>query len=152
MNWSKEVKLMAYNYPYFNNWPSNYSQINSVNNGYQQPPQMPQQTFQQPPQMPYKTNKLVVTSLDEAMMRSSELNSDTVYFDQNKDVLYNVKVDSRGYKTCDTYKVSKADAADSNTSNNEILAIKANMTELSNRVDMLTSKLQELFKPAEETK
>lgn len=25
---------MAYNYPYFNNWPSNYSQINS---GYQQP-------------------------------------------------------------------------------------------------------------------
>lgn len=93
---------MAYNYPYFNNWPSNYSQINSVNSGYQQPPQMPQQTFQQPPQMPYKTNKLVVTSLDEAMMRSSELNSDTVYFDQNKDVLYNVKVDSRGYKTCDT--------------------------------------------------
>lgn len=140
---------MAYNYPYFNNWPSNYSQINS---GYQQPSQMPQQTFQQPPQMPYKTNKLVVTSLDEAMMRSSELNSDTVYFDQNKDVLYNVKVDSRGYKTCDTYKVSKADAADSNTSNNEILAIKTNMTELSNRVDMLTSKLQELLKPAEETK
>ncbi len=145
MNWNKEVKFMAYNYPYFNNWPSNYSQINSVNNGYQQPPQMP-------PQMPYKTNKLVVTSLDEAMMRSSELNSDTVYFDQNKDVLYNVKVDSRGYKTCDTYKVSKADAADSNTSNNEILAIKTNMTELSNRVDMLTSKLQELLKPAEETK
>lgn len=143
---------MAYNYPYFNNWPSNYSQINSVNSGYQQPTQMPQQTFQQPPQMPYKTNKLVVTSLDEAMMRSSELNSDTVYFDQNKDVLYNVKVDSRGYKTCDTYKVSKADAADSNTSNNEISAIKANMTELSNRVDMLTSKLQELLKPAEETK
>lgn len=46
-----------------------------------------------------RTNKLLVTSLDEAIAKSNERNSETVYFDQGRPVIYIVKVDMNGVKS-----------------------------------------------------
>lgn len=45
------------------------------------------------------TNVWYVSSIDEALMRTNTRNSDVVYFDQDKDVFYRVKVDFDGRKT-----------------------------------------------------
>lgn len=52
------------------------------------------QNFNQP-----ITNVVYVTSLDEALMKTTNRNSDMIYFDQDKDVFYRVKVDYDGRKT-----------------------------------------------------
>lgn len=45
------------------------------------------------------TNIIRVTSLEEAVMRTTTRNSDMVYFDQDRDVFYRVRVDWDGKKT-----------------------------------------------------
>lgn len=55
--------------------------------------------------IPPKTNMPLVTSLTEAMSRTTELNSDTFYADQDKPVLYRVSVDMQGRKTYKTFEI-----------------------------------------------
>lgn len=75
----------------------------------------PQQQFQN-----NATNIVRVTSLEEAVMRTTTRGSDMVYFDQDRDVFYRVKVDWDGKKSWaefqfmlpavqDTAPVSKTD-------------------------------------------
>ena len=45
------------------------------------------------------TNIIRVTSLEEAVMRTTARNSDMVYFDQDRDVFYRVRVDWDGKKS-----------------------------------------------------
>lgn len=45
------------------------------------------------------TNIIRVTSLEEAVMRTTTRNSDVVYFDQDRDVFYRVRVDWDGKKS-----------------------------------------------------
>ena len=45
-----------------------------------------------------QTNITLVTSLEEAIMRTNARPSDMVYFDQGKDILYRVRVDMDGKK------------------------------------------------------
>ena len=45
------------------------------------------------------TNVIYVTSLDEALMKTNLRNSDMIYFDQDKDMFYRIKVDFEGRKT-----------------------------------------------------
>lgn len=45
------------------------------------------------------TNVIYVSSLDEALMRTDARNADMIYFDQDKDVFYRIKVDMDGRKT-----------------------------------------------------
>ena len=57
----------------------------------------PQAAFR--PQMatpPPITNIELVTSLEEALIRTNQRNSDMLYLDQNKPILYRVKVDVNG--------------------------------------------------------
>lgn len=66
----------------------------------------PQQQMQaQQPTIPTKTNVPLVTSLTEAMSRTTELNSDTFYADQDKPVIYRVSVDMQGRKTYKTFEI-----------------------------------------------
>ena len=66
---------MADNY---NSWQSQ----NGFGNGFNQP----------------VSNIILVTSIEEALFKSNTRNSDMVYFDQNRDVFYRVKVDLEGRK------------------------------------------------------
>lgn len=65
-----------------------YSPYNQ-NNGFNQQPQQP----------PIKTNHIYVTSLEDALARSVEPNSEIVYLHQDKPLLFNVKTDMLGKKT-----------------------------------------------------
>lgn len=74
----------------------------------------PQQQMQQPVQtapapsynvVPIKSNKIFVTSLDEALNRFAEPNSETIYLHQDQPLLFEVKVDAQGRKEYHTYEL-----------------------------------------------
>lgn len=73
---------MYNNYPYQNPYQ-----------GYMNQYQQTQQVIQP------KTNKVWVTSLEDAMARSVEPNSEYIYLHQDKPLLIEVKTDSQGRKT-----------------------------------------------------
>ena len=50
-------------------------------------------------QVPWNTNVTFVTSLEEALYRTNSRGSDMIYFHQNKDTFYRIKVDLDGRKT-----------------------------------------------------
>ena len=52
---------------------------------------------------PITTNVIKVTSLDEAIMQTTRRPSDMIYFNQDRDEFYNVKVDYEGRKTWATF-------------------------------------------------
>lgn len=72
---------------------------------YGQPQQQQQQNWGQPhyntyqPRVQFNTNVAYVTSLEEALIKTNMYNSDMIYFDQDKNVFYRVKVDQEGRKT-----------------------------------------------------
>lgn len=72
----------------FNNYPYQQPNYQGYYNNYQQQVQ---------PQL--KTNKVWVTSLEDAMARSVEPNSEYIYLHQDKPLLIEVKTDSQGRKT-----------------------------------------------------
>ena len=71
----------------FNNNPYQQPNYQGYYNNYQQ------QAFQP------KTNKVWVISLEDAMARSVEPNSEYIYLHQDKPLLIEVKTDSQGKKT-----------------------------------------------------
>lgn len=72
----------------FNNYPYQQPNYQGYYNNYQQ------QVQPQP-----KTNKVWVTSLEDAMARSVEPNSEYIYLHQDKPLLIEVKTDGQGRKT-----------------------------------------------------
>lgn len=54
------------------------------------------------------TNKSFVSSLEEALSRYADYNSDMVYFDENKDVMYNICTNGRGDKSWTILDISVA--------------------------------------------
>lgn len=89
-------------------------------NGFQAQSQVNAQPQAQQAVIPTKTNVPLVTSLTEAMGRTTELNSDTFYADQDKPFIYRVSVDMQGRKTYKTFEltdVTEQEVAQSSTSN-----------------------------------
>lgn len=99
----------AYNYGpgYLGNQPQ-YPSVNSqyMTNPYQniQPPQ-PTQAVPNTI-IPPTTNKRLCISQEDAMSRQVENNSSYVYFDQNKDIMYEVNTDAWGKKACNVYSLA----------------------------------------------
>lgn len=61
------------------------------------------------------TNVYKVTSLEEAIMRSTTRSSETVYYHQSKNEFYNVRVDADGNKSWQTFKYNLAGPEPVNT-------------------------------------
>ena len=74
---------------------------------------------------------VVVTSLEEALIRTSECNSDMVYFHQDKNEFYRVKVDSEGRKSWAAFPYSLHNQEDTTP------ATKADIRDLVTRVEAL---------------
>jgi hypothetical protein len=81
-----------------------------------------------------KTNKIYVTSLDEALSRTAERYSEMYYWDQSKPVIYVVRTDANMMKSWAeiTYNVPNQD--------NTTPVTKADLVELENRIAALESK------------
>lgn len=83
------------------------------------------------PQAPLNTNIVYVTSPEEALMRSNIRNSDIVYFDQDKNMFYRVKVDMDGKKSWATFMFNLPDSSENAP------ATKADIQQLSDRITEL---------------
>ena len=81
------------------------------------------------------TNVIYVTSLDEALMKTNLRNSDMIYFDQDKDAFYRVKVDYEGRKTWAQFSYT----APNNKEN--IPATKADIEYLLTKIERLEQKV-----------
>lgn len=57
------------------------------------------------------TNMVFVTSVEEALYKATQRNSDVVFFDQDKPVFYRVKVDGDGRKSWMQFEYAAPDAA-----------------------------------------
>ncbi len=100
--------------------PQNPQQIQNPNqqqmNGFngQQMGQMPQMSPYN--SIPIKTNKIFVTGVEEAINRSTEYNSETIFFHQDFPVIYEVIVDGKGRKEVFTYNVTPQNNSQQNNS------------------------------------
>lgn len=108
------------------NWP-NYGQPNQ---GYQYGWQRP------------STNVILVTGIDEALMKSTERNSDYVYFNQDKPVFYRVKVDSDGRKAWQEFPYNMPNPSDN------LPATQADIIKLNERLE----KIEKMFSQSTESK
>ncbi len=90
------------------------------------------QTTQQT-QMPIQpnTNVMFVTSPEEALIKTNMRNSDMVYFDQDKNVFYRVKVDMEGRKSWAQFTYALPDQEDNTP------ATKADIATLLQRIETL---------------
>jgi hypothetical protein len=126
-----------------------------------QPMQNTQQMAQMSPYqgVPIKTNKLFVTGVEEAINRSSEFNSETIYFHQDLPIMYEVAVDMKGRKEVYTYDVKAQNNPQQNKETNdesqqkqvdltgyvtieEFNNLKENYTSLNNRFERLLEQLK----------
>lgn len=86
------------------------------------------------------TNVDLVTSLEEALYKSNIRNSDMLYLDQNKPVIYRIKVDLGGAKSYVILPYTLPDQA------SNAPATKADIQALAVTIDTLTSRLESLEK------
>jgi hypothetical protein len=89
-------------FSYNNNWGGGYMPYNAYsqfNNGYTQP-QM--QAF---PQQQFQTNKIFVTSLEEALARPAEPNTEIIYLHQTEPLLFQISTDLQRKKTALTFRL-----------------------------------------------
>lgn len=86
------------NFDPMNNAGYNYGNP-AQNNNWGQPRQYSGYVPQPQPQYRFNTNAAFVTSLEEALIKTTERNSDMIYFHQDKNEFYRVKVDLEGRKS-----------------------------------------------------
>lgn len=88
--------------------------------------------------IPPTTNKRLCISQDDAMSRQVENNSSYVYFDQNKDIMYEVNTDAWGKKTCNVYSLAVY-------KNPEVAEVpKESFEDLSKRISQLEDKIKSM--------
>ena len=82
-----------------------------------------------------KTNRILVSSLEEAVIRTNEYGSEMYYFDQNKPVFYIVRMDFAGRKTwAEVPYGSPAPDADVPVTRAELAQVLAKVEELEQRL------------------
>ena len=85
------------------------------------------------------SNKIVVTSLQDALSRYADFNSDMAYWDVDKNVIYNVYTNVRGEKQYEVFTITKQsmEQPKSNTQYDDLLA---KINEIGKKVDDLYGK------------
>ena len=96
--------------------------------------------FPQNQQGGFTSNVLLVTSLDEAIMKTPPNNSDIVYFNQGKDEFYRVRSDQNGNKSWKTFAFYIPDEGETATVIRKDLApIYAKLADLEAKVSTTTT-------------
>ena len=88
-------------------------------------------------QQPFSTNIVYVTSVEEALMRTTQRNCEAVYFHQDQPVFYRVKVDGEGRKMWQSFNY--------NLPNPDLTtpATKADLASICERLEKLESCFQQ---------
>ena len=120
------------NFDPMNNTGYNYGNP-AQNNNWGQQRQFGGYASQPQPQYRLITNAIFVTSLEEALIKTTERNSDMYYFHQDKFEFYRVKVDMEGRKSWAIFHYNAPNQEDS------IPATKADILALTERLEALES-------------
>lgn len=121
-------------------------------------PQMPnyyqQPVMAQPQQQvaPPKTNKLFVTSLDDALSRPSERNSVMIYLHQDEPLLFEIVTDLYGKKSVTAYSIKVAEnkpVQDKSAIDISVFATREELSALQEKISAITAMLE---KPAKQTR
>ena len=97
-----------YGNPYANPYGNPYQRTFGNNLQYQQ--QVPQPTPQPVAPSQLRTNKIFVTSLEDALTRYADPNTITVYHNQDEKCIYEIMVDIQGKKSYKTFELSEFSA------------------------------------------
>jgi hypothetical protein len=122
---------------------NNYLQTPQGNyyNAPQMPVQAPQSFFTaQPTQSPTRTNKIFVTSLEDALNRNAEPNSEVVYLHQDQNLLFEIKTDAQGRKVYQTYQFAPYKAESAAPETETRYATKDELNALASKVNELLGK------------
>lgn len=117
-----------------------YGNPTQANSWMQQQPQ-PQYGYVQ--QYKPVTNVSIVTSLEEALIKTTERNSDMVHFHQDKNEFYRVKVDNEGRKSWAAFPYNAPNQNDNTP------ATKADIKALIERIEALEGNKKEVIENAE---
>lgn len=136
---------MAYNYYGQPNFGAmNYGGYNAAQMNYGQPPAPPVQPQMQTQGLP-KTNKIFVTSLDDALNRPADYNSVVIYLHQDLPLLFEITTDPFGKKTHKTFTITPSNEQGTTNNSNTIspelskrFATKEEVKALSDKIDALT--------------
>lgn len=82
---------------------------------------------------PFNSNVITVTSLEEALIKTTERNSDMIYFHQDKNEFYRIKVDMEGRKSWAAFPYTLPNQEDN------LPATKADIQALVARIEALES-------------
>lgn len=88
------------------------------------------------------SNKTFVSSLEDALNRPCEYNSQMVYFDQNKDVLYDICTNGRGEKSWAIINLTLGETSASARANHQVTTDKLlqKINELEQKLEVLNGK------------
>lgn len=125
-----------------------------ISNPQTQPmPQMAQmqqvQQQQQPQVVNTNTNKIYVNGLEDARNRTLPFNSDFIFLDNDKAILYQKVVDSKGQfevKTFDIVPHKEREIKNTNQINMEDYVLRKDFNEIQNEIDTIKSGLEKLNK------
>lgn len=126
-------------YPY-QSFGNNYGGFNNSYNGYTGYGQTT--PYQQPVVQPPKTNKIFVTSLDEALSRPAEPNTEIVYLHQNEPLLFQITTDLQGKKTFKSFQLTPLEQAQKKE---ELSVLREDFEELKRKVNKLFEEKKEDF-------
>lgn len=110
----------------------------------QQAPYMGNYQVQQP--APMKTNKIFVTSLEDALSRYAEPNSVMVYRHQDEKMEFEVITDAQGKKNYKTLVLSDYSAVQGDNAPQTGILSQENYNALERRIEALESKLSSISK------
>lgn len=124
----------------------NYGGYATPQMNYGQPPAPPIQPQMQTQGLP-KTNKIFVTSLDDALNRPADYNSVVIYIHQDQPLLFEITTDPFGKKTHKTFMITPSNEQSTNAKNSNTIpvemtsmfATKAEVKALSDKIDAMTS-------------
>lgn len=86
------------------------------------------------------SNKIVVQSLEDALRRFADFDSDMVYWDANQNLMYNVYTNVRGEKSFDIYEFKKVEPVKPKQDDGSLQIIMDKLNDLNNKVEELYGK------------
>lgn len=131
----------------YNNFPMGATNGFNGNNAFgnyipqmQTPMQYAQyQMLQNAQTMPPRTNKIFVTSLDEAMSKPAEPNTEIIYLHQTEPLLFQIYTDMQGKKSASVFTLAVAQEKGQNSdmvSRKEFEELKAKIDELTKEANI----------------
>ena len=119
-------------------------QFNQFGNAPYQGNFQPQMAQQQPPQM--RTNKIFVTSLEDALNRYAEPNTVILYRHQDENFEYEIMTDSQGKKTYKTLQLSNYSAPQADKESAQPQVSMEEFNALKSKVDSLYNEVLNKYK------